>query len=216
MRVGFTKWFSFGRLCAVGIGLAAFLVASAAALPWYRTTCPAPHFAAVVPGVLYRSGQPEGADWGVLFEHYGIRTVVDLRSEGETPAPRREASVCGEYGVRFIHMPVGDERLTAEQLDRLLETVADPDRRPVLIHCEYGKSRTGLAVAAYRIAAQGWSCDRALAELREFKEEMRPEYVSFLRSLPRHARPGGQRGPADGHTSVADGTMEVCPHGSRE
>ncbi len=53
----------------------------------------------------------------------------------------------------------------------------------MLIPCELGKSRTGIAVAAYRVAAEGWSYQAALAESQRFKKHMKPGYAAYLRDL---------------------------------
>lgn len=37
----------------------------------------------------------------------------------------------------------------------------------VYFHCKWGKDRTGMARAAWRIIQQGWHADKAIAELRE-------------------------------------------------
>ena len=40
---------------------------------------PVHRFGVVREGVLYRSAQPSGSEWGLLREKYGIRTVVGKR-----------------------------------------------------------------------------------------------------------------------------------------
>lgn len=54
-----------------------FLVAALTAAFWVRS--PPRRFAAVEPGVLYRSGQPSPRQLARLIERYRLRTVINLR-----------------------------------------------------------------------------------------------------------------------------------------
>lgn len=165
---------SAGMILVVTVGLGAY---------WYHDW-PVHHFAIVEKGVLYRSGQPDEAGWKCLRDRYGIRTVIDLREEKPNePWAVLERTFCAENGIRQIRLPVGGDRLTDQELRTIVETISDPQCQPVLIHCEAGSSRTGIAVAAYRVVAQGWSYEVALAESQEFKKKMEPGYAAYLREL---------------------------------
>ena len=50
---------------------------------------------------------------------------------------------------------------------RFLKIVTDPQRTPVLVHCQHGADRTGTMIAVYRIAVQGWSKAEAIREMTE-------------------------------------------------
>jgi len=65
----------------------------------------------------------------------------------------------------------------------IVETITDSKSQPVFIHCELGSSRTGIAVAAYRVVARGWSYETALAESQKFKNCMESGYVAYLKQL---------------------------------
>jgi protein tyrosine/serine phosphatase len=134
--------------------------------------------------VLYRSAQPDEAGWKRLRDHYGIRTVIDLREDApDAPWAVLEREFCAANGIRTIKLPVGDDLLTDPELQTIVETISDPQNQPVLVHCELGRSRTGIAIAAYRVAAQGWSFEAALAESQIFKKDMEPGYVDYLKQL---------------------------------
>lgn len=120
-------------------------------------------FAPVREGVLYRSAQLGAAALESAVAGHGIRTLVSLRSEPELLA--RERSLAERLGLRFEHVPMHD---TAAGVARFLEIVADPSARPVLVHCQYGVARTGVASAAFRMEYDGWDNERALAEARRF------------------------------------------------
>jgi protein-tyrosine phosphatase len=43
----------------------------------------------------------------------------------------------------------------------------NPDKK-VFVHCRLGDDRTGMAVAAYRMANESWSPDEAMKEMKAF------------------------------------------------
>ena len=186
---------------------AVVLLAAAVAGVWVGIAAmrdrPVHHFATVEPGVLYRSGQPNAAGWRRLRDQYGIRTVVDLRENlPEAAWAVTERRFCRDNGIELVKMSVGPDRLTDEEIERFVAIVSDPARQPVLVHCLHGSSRTGVVVAAYRIAAQGWPCQEAIEESRRFKKEMKPGYVASLRPL---AERRDADGLADENGSTIDG-----------
>jgi protein tyrosine phosphatase len=54
-----------------------------------------------------------------------------------------------------------------EDLAHFLRIVNDPQKVPVLVHCQRGADRTGLAVAVYRVAMQDWTKEEAIREMTE-------------------------------------------------
>lgn len=119
-----------------------------------------PHFAKVDDG-LYRSGQPT-AEGLAAAERLGIRTVVNLRS-AHTDAP-----LLAGTGLRYVEIPCRQWSMDDADVAAFLEVATDPAMRPVLVHCAEGRDRTGLAVASYRVAVDGWSYAEAEREMRAF------------------------------------------------
>ena len=117
-------------------------------------------------GVLYRSGQPQGAALKDLRDRYHIRTVISLVAPDSTPAAKAEAEFCQANGIRFVSLPLENAEFTEAQAAQFLATVRDPACQPVLVHCEYGRNRTGYAVAYYRIAVDHWTYEAAVDEAR--------------------------------------------------
>ena len=54
------------------------------------------------------------------------------------------------------------------QVAEFLELLHANPERMVFVHCHHGRERTGTMVAAYRIAAQNWTPEQALAEMEAF------------------------------------------------
>ena len=149
------------------------------------------HFAIVEPGVLMRSGQPRVRELEQIRAEHGMRTVVCARGGTRHPLRgrwfRKEQAYCAQHGIALEHMPFSDAATPPQAVfDRFLDILAQPERRPVLVHCEQGFHRTGILCAAYRIRMCGWPLERALDELRafgfDFERAKRQPLVNALRA----------------------------------
>jgi tyrosine-protein phosphatase SIW14 len=130
-----------------------------------------PNFHIVREGVLYRSAQMSMAGLQQTIHDLGIRTVINFR-DGTQPADRAEEAYCLRTGIRFVRIPPmswDGVRGTAEVdvgVDRFLAVMSDRRNCPVLAHCMAGIHRTGAYCAIYRIEREGWSNERAIAEMK--------------------------------------------------
>lgn len=113
------------------------------------------NFHEVIPGEFYRSGQPDYRDIAAYSERYGIRAIVNLRDEkpdDEALAARAEAE---RRGIKIIDFPMSSARRLpvekAAELARLMRAAP----KPLLVHCDHGANRTGLASAIYTAAVAG-------------------------------------------------------------
>lgn len=187
------KWKRRGLIAALVVLAVSAAVGGAAY--WWKDY-PVHHFAVVKEGVLYRSGQPDPGQLRRLVNRYGIRTVVNLRGlRGDDPWWRAETDFCARRGLRVLNMEMGEAPLAQANVTEFLDIVRDPANRPVLVHCEAGSVRTGFAVAAYRIAFEGWSFRQAMAEAAEFHlrldKKAYQEYEQVLRRLTSTTGPSG-------------------------
>jgi len=112
---------------------------------------------------LFRGGQPKGAGYANL-KKMGVDIVVDLRLSGKEAEKRNVTTA----GMQFVSIPwhclYPRDRVFAEFLLLLRK---NPDKK-VFVHCRYGDDRTGMMIAAYRMAVQAWSPDEAAQEMRKF------------------------------------------------
>ena len=124
------------------------------------------NFAAVEPGVLYRSGQMEPDALAQVVRGHKLRTVLNLRgSHPEEVWYRGEQRATLDAGAAQVDMALSScEWMSRDQL-RTLVHVLDTSERPLLIHCWRGSERTGLAVALARLLEPGSTLADARSQL---------------------------------------------------
>ena len=119
--------------------------------------------AQVAPG-LWRGSRLESAHDYAALRDRGFRAVVDLTLEGT-----KDAALAPAAGLRTLNVPILDnDHPTLGQMKTFLDFVTAPENQPAYVHCEAGKGRTGVAVACYRMAVQGWTLAQALREAKQF------------------------------------------------
>src|SRR5262249_23024344 len=123
------------------------------------------NFGRVAPGV-FRSAQP----WRWVLRRrgrrYGIRTVLHLRGHNP-PAPwyRRQRGVTGRFGVRQVDLPLDSAAPPAPAELRALIALLDGCERPLLLHCQSGIDRSGVAAVVCALLAEGGTPGQARGQL---------------------------------------------------
>jgi len=109
---------------------------------------------------LYRGAQPtvEGVE---QLEALGVKTIINLRSSDT------DRSLLTAPGIAYERIPMTAWRAQDEDVVRFLQIVSDQSRLPAFVHCRRGADRTGMMVAIYRIAVQGWEKEQAIAEMTQ-------------------------------------------------
>lgn len=128
---------------------------------------------------LYRGAQPTAEGMKEL-EKLGVKTVVNLRFLFSDRDELKGTSLGYEHINMTTFWPVEADVV------RFLRIVTDPNRTPVFVHCQYGADRTGVMVAVYRIAVQGWSKDEAIEEMTKGgfgHHAIYKNLVEFIREL---------------------------------
>jgi tyrosine-protein phosphatase SIW14 len=132
-----------------------------------------PNFHVVREGVLYRSAQMPLVGLKRKINDLGIRTVVNLRY-GTQPVDCAEEEFCAAADINFVRISplswdgVRGNAEVDDGVDRFLAVMRDPKNHPVLIHCFAGIHRTGAYCSIYRMEIEGWSTERAIAEMKGF------------------------------------------------
>jgi protein tyrosine/serine phosphatase len=135
--------------------------------------------------VLYRGAQPHTAGIQEL-KKLGITTIVDLR--GENPELRDSEKLQAEtLGIRFVSIPVsGWAPPSNDQVAQFLALFRNNPKEKVFVHCRFGDDRTGVFVATYRMAYEGWPATQAMNEMYffGFNGFWHPSMKSFIRDFP--------------------------------
>jgi len=134
---------------------------------------------------LLRGAQPRG-DGVKELKNLGITTIVDLR--GEDPDKLSwERQQAESLGIRFVSIPVsGWSPPSNDQIAQFLKIFRDNPREKVFVHCRFGDDRTGVFVATYRMAFDGWPAQQAMNEMYffGFNGFWHPSMKSFIRDFP--------------------------------
>lgn len=119
-------------------------------------------------GKIYRSGQLTATQFEHLLTKHGIRSVLNLRGPSRGEWYRFETNATTRLGVQYSSMKLSAAReLTEEEMDQLVTLLRDLPK-PLLIHCNGGADRTGLACALYRLDVEGKPAGVASGELNPF------------------------------------------------
>lgn len=138
---------------------------------------------------LFRGAQPRAEGFQQL-KNLGITTIVDLRGDDKSKMDweRKQAE---SLGIRFVNIPVsGWKPPSNEQVAQFLSLFRDNPKEKVFVHCRFGDDRTGVFVATYRMAMDGWPAQQAMNEMYffGFSGFWHPAMKSFIRNFPARLR----------------------------
>lgn len=108
------------------------------------------NFAPVIKGEVYRSAQLSNGLMRQNVRRYGIKAILNLRgaNQGEHWYDKEIANA-KELGVVHIDFSMSAKhQLSQDQAQTLIDLMAKAPK-PLLIHCNGGSDRTGLAAALY-------------------------------------------------------------------
>ncbi len=110
------------------------------------------NFHTVEKGKLYRSKQLNTKTLKSYIKKYDIKTVINLR--GENPGKKwweEEKMATNDINVNFYNIPLSAVRLPSKQHIKELLGIYDNALGPILIHCQGGADRTGMASALWKL-----------------------------------------------------------------
>ena len=136
-----------------------------------------PHF--------YRGAQPERGGLESL-KKMGVDTVIDLRLTGAD----KEGKDAKKLGMDLIALPWHCLFPKDDAVAKFLKYLRDHPDKKVFVHCRYGDDRTGMMIAAYRMAVEGWTADEARSEMSAFgfHKVICASLVGYERSFPKRLK----------------------------
>jgi tyrosine-protein phosphatase SIW14 len=141
---------------------------------------------------LYRGAQPSRAGFRSL-KALGVDTVVSFTlGRDELSAEKNDL---GALGIRYVHLPWSTMHdPPAEHVRAFLSLFREFPNQTVFVHCKAGVDRTGVMVAAYRIALEHWRPDQAVAEMNafHFRSVFLPHLARYVTNLPSVLEPMAQ------------------------
>jgi protein-tyrosine phosphatase len=98
---------------------------------------------------LFRGPQLKPENFKRL-QYLGINTIVDFRVIGQ----KAEAKLAQKYGMDYVNIPINPVlKVKDTKINKFFELVdnARQNNKKIFIHCRYGKDRTGLFAAMYKL-----------------------------------------------------------------
>ncbi|MFA4919274.1 MAG: dual specificity protein phosphatase family protein [Thermodesulfovibrionales bacterium] len=109
-------------------------------------------FHPITPGEAYRSAQLDRDELEYYINKYNIKSIINLR--GEHPDElwyNEEKEVSSMHKIQHYSIPLSSSREPDEAVVRNLIEIFNNASRPVLIHCQAGADRSGLAAAIWKV-----------------------------------------------------------------
>jgi len=110
---------------------------------------------------LYRGGLLRGDGLKALKKLGNF--IVDTHAYNQDE--EREAAA---LGMKYVAIPWHCPWPHDEVFARFLKILQENEGKKFFVHCRLGDDRTGMMVAAYRMAEEGWSADEAMKEMKSF------------------------------------------------
>lgn len=120
-----------------------------------------PDFGQMTP-TLYRGAQPSREGFRRLAK-MGIDIVVDLRGDRDS-----ERKLVTSLGMQYVPMSWFCWSPKDEIFAKFLTLLRKNPGKKVFVHCRVGDDRTGMMIAVYRMAEEGWSAEKAENEMEKF------------------------------------------------
>jgi protein tyrosine/serine phosphatase len=113
------------------------------------------NFRTVQPDAFYRSGQMSAPRLAEAIEDHHIATVINLRGASDESWYVEKLAVCDARGVAHYDLDWTKRRIPEPESLAAYVTLLQAADRPLLVHCQGGTHRTGVASAVYILLEGG-------------------------------------------------------------
>jgi hypothetical protein len=110
--------------------------------------------------------RPKSQDDFAKLRQCGIRTIISYETFTWHVAPEKQKAA--RYGFGFRNVPIFASPFgpSEEHVREALILLSDKSLRPVYAHCLYGRDRTLMIIALYRVYFEGASPEEAWLEMK--------------------------------------------------
>ena len=134
---------------------------------------------------IFRGGQPRPQAYAEM-KKIGVEIVVNFRDESSEIEKERKAVEA--LGMRYVSIPwSASDRPFNQQVAQFLELVRAHPEQKFFVHCRFGSDRTGVMIAAYRIAVERWTPEKAVQEMGTYHYHrfFYPHLKDYVDGFPR-------------------------------
>lgn len=128
---------------------------------------------------VYRSAQPE-AETASALKNTGIKSILNLRHY------HKDSETFTTSGIKLYNYQMDASSASLKDLVEALKIIHTAPK-PILIHCHFGRDRTGFIIAGYRMVMTDWTAEKAIDELRHggygYHESEFPGIMQILRTM---------------------------------
>lgn len=145
-----------------------------------------PNFGEVTPH-LYRGGLVD-TDGLKALKNLGINVVIDTHANDVSEQLEVE-----KLGMKYVAIPWHCPKPHDEVFAEFLQLVHENKQNKIFVHCRLGEDRTGMMVASYRMAEEGWTAKEAMAEMKSFgfttsHHFICPSLAGYEKSFPKRLK----------------------------
>lgn len=119
------------------------------------------NFGEVTPN-LYRGGLAKNSGLEAIAK-LGVKIVVDTHAHYD-----KEEKEVQALGMEYVAIPWHCPWPKDEVFAKFLKLLHENKGKKVFVHCRLGDDRTGMMIAAYRMAEEGWTAEEAMTEMKSF------------------------------------------------
>lgn len=120
-----------------------------------------PNFAEITPEI-FRGAQPSEEGFNALAK-MGVAIVINLRADRDSEREQVTA-----LGMQYVAIPSRCSHMNHDDIAKFLSILRENPDKKIFVHCQFGVDRTGMMIAAYRIAGQGWTAEESRREMEAF------------------------------------------------
>ncbi|MEM6671607.1 MAG: hypothetical protein AAF726_02115 [Planctomycetota bacterium] len=112
-------------------------------------------------GTILSGSEPIDEEALAQLAAWGVKTILSV--DGKVP----DSEGAAREGLRYVHVPIQYKGIDDDQIARIAKTFRELEG-PFYVHCFHGRHRGPAAAAIGRVAVDGLSRDRAIAEMRQW------------------------------------------------